>query len=102
MQHCWTAGIQLILAASKKQYQNHLAECTWQTISTMSISLLIHARLPNMFMFHALVYAYNIFNILPVKGLEDADRNVSTPHTLFLGKTPRLITFVCLDVRGHM
>jgi transposase InsO family protein len=34
-QHCWTAGIQVVLAAPKKQYQNHLDERTWQTISTM-------------------------------------------------------------------
>jgi transposase InsO family protein len=92
-QHCWVAGIQLILAAPKKQYQNHLAERTWQTISTMSRSLLVHARLPDTFMFNALVYTCHIFNILPVKGLLDESGNVSTPYTLFHGEKPRINHF---------
>ncbi len=31
-QHCIDSGIRLMLAAPKKQYQNHLAEQTWQTV----------------------------------------------------------------------
>ncbi len=31
-QYCWAAGIQLVLAAPKKQYQNHLTKRIWQTI----------------------------------------------------------------------
>ncbi len=46
---CRNAGVQLVLAASKKQYQNHLAERTWQTVSSMSRSLPVHARLPDTF-----------------------------------------------------
>jgi len=45
--HCWAAGINLTLAAPKKQYKNHLAERSWQTISAMARSLLVHARLPD-------------------------------------------------------
>jgi transposase InsO family protein len=92
-QHCWTAGIQLVLAAPKKQYQNHLAECTWQTISAMGHSLIVHARLPDTFMYHALTYACRIFNILPVKGLLDNDGNVCTPYELFMGEKPRINHF---------
>ncbi len=55
--HCRTSGIQLVLAAPKKQHQNHLAERTWETVSNMGRSLLVHARLPDTFMYHALVYA---------------------------------------------
>jgi transposase InsO family protein len=69
--YCWTAGIQLVLAAPKKQYQNHLAERTWQTVSTMARSLIVHAHLPDTYMYHALVHACKIFNVLPVKGLQD-------------------------------
>jgi hypothetical protein len=59
----------------------------------MSRSLLVHARLPDTFMFHALVYACHIFNVLPVKGLEDTNGNVCTPYTLFMGKKPKINHF---------
>jgi len=67
-EHCRQAGIALTLAAPKKQYQNHLAEWTWQTISSMTRSLLVHARLPDNFWFHGLQYAAHIFNVLPICG----------------------------------
>jgi transposase InsO family protein len=38
-EHFWKAGISLSLAAPKKQFQNHLAKRSWQTISTMARSL---------------------------------------------------------------
>jgi transposase InsO family protein len=90
--HCWEAGIQLSLAAPKKQYQNHLAECTWQTIGTMAHSLLVHARLPDSFMYYALVYSCHIFNVLPVKGLYSRDQ-VATPYELFQGTKPNISQF---------
>jgi transposase InsO family protein len=61
--YCREAGIQLVLAAPKKQYQNHLAECTWQTISSMGRSLLVHAHLPDTSVYHALAYACHTFNV---------------------------------------
>jgi translation initiation factor IF-1 len=50
-QHCIKAGIKLVLAAPKKQYQNHLAERTWQTVCNIARSLLVHACLPDTFWF---------------------------------------------------
>jgi len=87
--HCWQAGISLSLAAPKKQYQNHLAERSWQTIGNMARSLLVHARLPDSFMHHALVYSCHIFNALPVKGLF-LNGHVSTPFELFQGVKPKI------------
>jgi hypothetical protein len=92
-QYCWQAGIHLVLAAPKKQYQNHLAERSWQTISTMARSLLVHARLPDSFMYHALVHSCRIFNVLPVKGLKNTAGNPATPHELFLGEQPKISHF---------
>jgi hypothetical protein len=60
-----------------------LAERTWHTISAMSRSMLVHARLPDTFMYHALAYATHVFNILPVRGLTDTQEVPSTPHQLF-------------------
>jgi transposase InsO family protein len=88
--YCREAGIQLILAAPKKQYQNHLAEHTWQTISSMGHSLLVHARLPDIFMYHALVYACHIFNVLPVWGLLNEEEIPATPYQLFYNKWPMI------------
>jgi transposase InsO family protein len=87
--HCWQAGIALSLAAPKKQYQNHLAERSWQTIGNMARSLLVHARLPDSFMHHALAYSCHIFNVLPIKGLY-SDGHVSTPFEMFQGIKPRI------------
>jgi hypothetical protein len=87
--HCWQAGITLSLAAPKKQYQNHLAERSWQTIGNMARSLLVHARLPDSFMHHALTNSCHIFNALPVKGLY-LHGHVSTPFELFQGAKPRI------------
>jgi len=67
--YCQNAGVNLVLAAPKKQYQNNIAEHTWQTVSAMARSLLMHAWLPDTFWYHALQYSTFIFNILPVKGL---------------------------------
>jgi len=91
-EHCWKAGIHPNLAAPKKQYQNHLAERSWQMINAMARSLLVHAWLPDSFMFHALVYSCNIFNVLPVKGLY-AGGHVSTPFELLHGKKPKISSF---------
>ncbi len=77
-----------MLAAPKKQYQNHLAERTWQTISNMGYFLLVHARLPDTFMYHALTYACHIINVLPVRGLLNEEDTPATPHQLFFGKCP--------------
>ncbi len=47
--------------------------------------ILVHARLPDMYLYHALFYACNMFNILPLKGLVTADGTVTTPFGLFVG-----------------
>ncbi len=49
-EHCCNSGIHLVLAAPKKRYQNHLAERTWQNVTTMGRSLLVHTWLPDTFM----------------------------------------------------
>jgi transposase InsO family protein len=91
-EHFWKAGNNLNLAAPKKQYQNHLAEQSWQTINAMARCLLVHARLPDSFMFHALVYLCNNFNELPVKGFY-AGGHVSTPFELLHGEKPKISHF---------
>jgi hypothetical protein len=47
--------------------------------------MLVHACLPETFMYYALVYATSIFNILPVRGLLDDQEIPATPYQLFYG-----------------
>lgn len=82
-----------MLAAPKKQYQNHLAERTWQTVSSIARSLLVHARLPDTFWFQALCYAAHIFNVIPVHGLKNQAEVPATPHELFHGVKPSILPF---------
>ncbi len=92
--HCKQAGITLTLATPKKQHHNHLAECTWQTISSMMHTLLVHGHLPDSFWFHGLQYAAHIFNILPIRGLTAAQSDTpATPWQLFYGTRPLAATF---------
>jgi transposase InsO family protein len=91
--YCREQGVHLSLAAPKNQYQNHLAERTWQTTSTMARALLVHARLPNVFWYHALQYASYIFYVLPVRGVKDDHDYPATPHELFFREKPTIAQF---------
>ena len=59
---CHETGINLSLAAPKRLSQNHLAERTWQTVTSMARLMLVHARLPDTFHYFAIRYATNVFN----------------------------------------
>jgi transposase InsO family protein len=85
---CRTKLITLSLAAPKKQSQNHLAERSWQTINKMARSMMVHARLPDQYYYHANLYASSIFNILPIKDLTTGDGDPTTPYFLFYGHKP--------------
>ena len=91
--YCRNEGIALSLAAPKKQYQNHFAEKTWGTVKNMARFMLCHARLPDSYYFHALLYACEAFSVLPVKGLLNKDGNPATPHELFTGEKPCISDF---------
>jgi hypothetical protein len=84
--YCRENHIHLSLVAPKKQYQNHLAECTWQTTSTIARTLLVHATLPDTFWYHAMVYVTDIFNVLPVRGLKNKEDCPATPYELFFSE----------------
>jgi hypothetical protein len=44
-------------------------------------------------MYHALSHACKIFNVLPVKGLQNPDGNTATPYELFVGSKPKIHHF---------
>jgi hypothetical protein len=54
----------------------------------MARSMIVHARLPDSFLYHAIRYASAVFNILPVKGLINKDGKSATPAEIFYGPKP--------------
>jgi len=54
----------------------------------MARSLLIQAHRPDTYLYHAIIYAISIFNILPVKDVFDPQGNPATPMLLFTGSKP--------------
>jgi hypothetical protein len=50
--------------------------------------MLVHARLPDMYLYHALLHACYVFNIFPHKDMVTIDGTVSTPFVLCMGSKP--------------
>ena len=91
--YCRENKINLALAAPKKQYQNHFAEKTWSTVHDMARAMLVHARLPDTYLFHVIRYACEVFSALPIAGLFNAEGNPATPAELFTGNKPTVLHF---------
>ena len=81
------------LVAPKHQSENHYAKCTWQTVKYMAQGMLVHAHLPDSYLYHALLYALSVFNGLLGKALFDSEGDVMTPSFLFLGMKPLTSNF---------
>jgi transposase InsO family protein len=90
---CHSEKINLSLAAPKRLSQNHIAERTWQTVTKMARSMLVHARLPDVYYYHALRYATTVFNVLPVKGVYTTEGVIGTPYELCRGHKPAIRDF---------
>jgi hypothetical protein len=52
--------------------------------------MLVHARLPDMYLYHALLHAFIVFNI---QDLVTADGTVTTPFESFVGSKPMVSHF---------
>jgi len=89
-QFCLDRRISVSFASPKHQEGNHFAERTWQSLRKLAQSMLVHARLPDMYMYHALLHACHVFNVLPLKDLVTGDGIITTPYELFVGSKPRV------------
>ena len=68
---------------------NGQVEVTWITLRTVAHSLMVHARVPEVYVHFALMYTKDdIFPVLPVKDLINEDGNPITPHKLATGTKP--------------
>ncbi len=55
--------------------------------------MLVHARLPDMYLYHALLHACNVSNILPLKDLVTPDGTLTAPFELFVRSKPMVSHF---------
>ena len=75
---------------------------TWRTLRTVAHSLMVHARVPKVYVHFALMYTTDhIFSVLPIKDLINKNGNATTPHKRATGKKPsvsHLRVLFCLCV----
>ena len=68
---------------------NGQVEVSWRTLRTVAHSLIVHARVPEVYIHFALLYTTDhIFPVLPIKYLINEDDNPKTPHKLARGIKP--------------
>ena len=86
---CQTRGVRLKLAAPGHQEMNGKVEVTWRTLRTVAHSLMVHARVPEVYVHFALMYTTDhIFLIIPIKDLINEDFDPTTPNKLATGTKP--------------
>ena len=99
---CQTRGVCLMLAAPEHQDMNGQVEVTWRTLRTFAHALMIHDRVPEVYVHFALMYTTDhIFPVLPIKDLINEDGDPTTPHKLATGTKPsvphlRVLFFPCV------
>jgi transposase InsO family protein len=81
-QFCIDRHISVSFAPPKHQEGNHFAERIWQSLRKLAQSMLVYARLPDMYMYHALLHACHVFNVLPLKDLITSDGIITTPYDI--------------------
>ena len=101
-EECQTRGVRLILAAPEHQEMNGQVEVTWRTLCTVAHAIMVHARVPEVYVHFALIYTTDhIFPVLPIKELINKDGDPTTPNKLATGPKPsvshlRVLFFPCV------
>ena len=92
----------MTLAAPEHQEMNGHVEVTWRTLRTVAHSLMVNARVPEVYVHFSLMYMTDhIFPVLPNKDLINEDVDPTTPHKLATGTKPsvshlRVLFFSCV------
>ena len=77
------------LAAPEHQKINGQVEVTWRTLCKIEHSLMVHARVSEVYINFALMYTTDhIFPVLPIRDLINKDSNPTTPFKLSTGTKP--------------
>ena len=75
---------------------NVQVEVTWRTLRTVAHSLMVHARVPEVYVHFALMYTTDhIFPVLPIKYLINEDVDPTTTHKLTTGTKPS-VSHLCV------
>ena len=62
---------------------------TWRTLRTIAHALIVHARVPAVYVHFTLMYTTDhIFPVLPIKDLINDDGDPTTPYKLATGMKP--------------
>ena len=70
---------------------NRQVEVTWRTLRTVAHALMVHARVPEVYVHFTLMYTIeHIFPVLQIKDLLNEDGNPTTPHKLATGTKPEI------------
>ena len=86
---CQNCRVSLTLTAPEHQEMNGQFEVTWRTLRTVAQSLMVHARVPEVYVHFVLMYTtYHIFPVLPIKDLTNEDGDPTTPRTMATGTKP--------------
>ena len=84
-----TCRVRLTLAAPENQEMNRQVEVTWRTLRTVAHSLMVHDRVPEVYVHFVLMYTTDHFvPVLPIKDLINEDGDPTTPHKLATGTKP--------------
>ena len=79
----------MTLAAPEHQDMNTQVEVTWRTLRTVAHALMVHDRVPEVYVHFTLIYTTNhIFLVLKIKDLINEDGDPTTPHKIATGKKP--------------
>ena len=76
----------MTLAAPEHKEMNGKVEVTRRTLRTVAHYLMVHARVPEVYVHFALMYTTDhIFSVLPIKDLINEDGDPTTPRKLATG-----------------
>ena len=69
---------------------------TWRTLRTVAHALMVHARVPEVYVHFTLMYTTDhIFPVLPIKDIINKDGDPTTPHKLATGIKPS-VSHLCV------
>ena len=75
-----------MLAAPEHLDMNEQVEATWRTLRTVAHSLMVHARVPEVYVHFVLMYTTDhIFTVLPIKDIINKNSEPITPFKLEAG-----------------
>ena len=78
-----------MLAAPEHQDMNGQVKLTWIMLRTVAHSLMVHARVPEVYVHFALMYTTDhIFPVLPIKDVINKNDNPTMPNKLATGTKP--------------